>query len=63
MIVKLINSLGCEIDQIDGDQNAVNHRILSWLETIQEGDKIVVVKVEADDPLDNFNYVGSRHHY
>lgn len=63
MQVKLINSIGCELDQIDGDQNAVNHRILCWMETIQEGDKIVFVTVDEDDPLDDFNYVGSRHHY
>jgi len=35
------------------------------LENLAQGDKIVILHADEDDedPIDDFNYVGSRHHY
>jgi hypothetical protein len=37
----LINSLGCKLDEVTGDAAAIQKRNLSWLVTIEIGDKIV----------------------
>mgnify|MGYP003385776629 CR=1 FL=1 len=64
MHVKLINSLGCELDEIDDkDTFKVCEKIGEWIDTAQAGDTIKIIKGEENDPMDDFNYVGSRHHY
>lgn len=68
MKVKLVNSAGCEIGTIEAKSNNEAFKKVSkqWLENLTAGDKIVVVHADEDDeydPLDDFNYVGSRHHY
>ena len=64
MKIQLINSAGCVLDTFEGDQDAICYKVGAWLLDIQKGDRIAVLEVdEDDDPLDDFNYVGSRHHY
>lgn len=67
MKIKLVNSSGCEIDTIEAPTNAEAFEKVAteWLENLTAGDKIVVISadVDEDDQIDNFNWVGSRHHY
>ena len=67
MHAKLINCLGCVIGEIkeESDQAALAKIAAEWMAPgiLQKGDKIVIVSVEEDDPMDDFNYVGSKHHY
>ena len=69
MKMKLVNSSGCDLDMIEAKSNteAFEKIAKDWLENLTAGDKIVIIHAdeddEIDDPLDNFNYVGSRHHY
>jgi len=52
MKVKLFNSLGCELDAVDGSAAEVAARIASWIECGCDGDVIKVVAAENDDPAD-----------
>lgn len=67
MKVKLVNSSGCDLDTIEAKDNATAWKKIAkeWLENLTAGDTIVIVHADEDDadPLDDFNYVGSRHHY
>lgn len=67
MKVKLVNSSGGDLDIIEAPSNteAFEKIAKEWLENLTAGDKIVILHADEDDedPIDNFNYVGSRHHY
>lgn len=68
MKVKLVNSSGCDLDTIEAPTNAKAFAKIAkeWMENLTKGDKIVILHADEDDendPLDDFNYVGSRHHY
>lgn len=67
MKVKLVNSSGCDLDTIEAKSNdeAFEKVAKQWLENLTAGDKIVILHADEDDedPIDDFNYVGSRHHY
>lgn len=63
MKIKLINSSGCDLETFEGDTDAIAEKIGEWIVNIQQGDTVKFVEVEKDDWLDDFNYVGSRHHY
>lgn len=67
MKVKLVNSSGCDLDTIEAPNNAAAFKKIAktWLPNLTAGDKIVIIHADEDDadPLDDFNYVGSRHHY
>lgn len=67
MKVKLVNSSGCDLDTIEAPTNAKAFAKIAktWLPNLTKGDKIVILHADEDDadPLDDFNYVGSRHHY
>lgn len=68
MKVQLVNSSGCDLGTIEEPTNAKAFEQIAehWLETLTTGDKIVILRADADDaddPFDDFNFVGSRHHY
>lgn len=68
MKVKLVNSSGCDLGTIEAADNAKAWKKIAkeWLPNLTAGDKIVIIHADEDDaadPLDDFNYVGSRHHY
>lgn len=67
MKVKLVNSSGCDLDTIEAPNNAKAFEKIAeqWLENLTAGDKIVILHADEDDEVDvnDFNYVGSRHHY
>ena len=67
MKAKLVNSSGCDLDTIEAPTNteALAKIAEEWLENLTAGDKIVILHADEDDadPMDDFNYVGSRHHY
>ena len=67
MKVKLVNSSDCDLDTIEAPSNTEAFAKIAedWLENLTQGDKIVILLADEDDadPIDDFNYVGSRHHY
>lgn len=67
MKVKLVNSSGGELDMIEAPTNAEAFEKIAkeWMENLTAGDTILIVHADEDDadPIDNFNYVGSSHHY
>lgn len=67
MKVKLVNSSGCDLGTIEGRSNDVAFQRIAveWLPNLTAGDKIVILHADEDDEVDadDFNYVGSRHHY
>lgn len=67
MRAQLVNSAGCILDDIEAPTNTEAFAKIAedWMENLTKGDKIVILHADEDDadPLDDFNYVGSRHHY
>lgn len=68
MKAKLVNSSGCDLDTIEAPTNTKAFAKIAkeWLPNLTAGDKIVILHADEDDandPADDFNYVGSRHHY
>ena len=68
MRVKLVNSSGCDLDTIEAPDNTEAFAKIAkeWLENLTQGDKIVILHADENDeadPMEDFNYVGSRHHY
>ena len=65
MKVKLVNSSGCDLGVIEATTNAEAFEKIAeqWLENLTQGDRIEILHADEDDATDDFNYVGSRHHY
>ena len=57
----LFNRLNCELDAWASPEELAQAILTGHL--VLADDDQIRIEEEAPDPLDDFNYVGSRHHY
>ncbi len=71
LVVRHLNSLDCEIgrSEVYSNEQATKavRRLIDEASELSAGDKILIEGYEEEEPvhgdIDDFNYVGSRHHY